>query len=132
MGRWCYRHVARPLKASGNHLLVEDQQRIWCTTAWDWDFEVSGLRSWDDFCALIREIERIDPQSYSFRYPVTKQGDAALPHHFIVNVISFARSMDPVLDLLDGAMTGLEERWHGEAEVAYFLQELFRNPLSEA
>jgi phosphonate transport system ATP-binding protein len=30
---WCYRHVARPFKASGNHLLVEDQQHIWCTTS---------------------------------------------------------------------------------------------------
>ena len=112
--------------------LLPTIQAIFKRMEWDWDFEVSGLRSWDDFCTLIREIERIDPQSYSFRYPVTKQGDAALPHHFIVNVISFARSMDPVLDLLNGAMTGLEERWHGEAEVAYFLQELFRNPASEA
>ena len=99
---------------------------------WDWDFEVSGLRSLDDFCALIREIERIDPQSYCFRYPVTKKGDAALPRHFIINVISFARNMDSILDLLDGAVTGLEERWHSAAEVAYFIQELFRNPPGEA
>ncbi len=93
---------------------------------WRWDFEVSGLRSLDDFEALVRGIEAVDSDSYCFRYPVTKTGDAAHPRHLVINVIAFAKRMDPVLDLFAGAVTGLQEQWELSAEVVYFLQELFR------
>ncbi|MCI0557722.1 MAG: hypothetical protein MN733_04450 [Nitrososphaera sp.] len=94
---------------------------------WDWDFEVSGLRSWDDFCALVNGIEQIDPQSYNFRYPVDTSGEAALPKHLVLNIVAFARRMDPVLDLLYGAVAGIQEKWDNVAEAAYFIQELFKD-----
>jgi hypothetical protein len=112
--------------------LLPGVHAIFKTMEWEWDFEVSGLQSWDDFCHLVKEIDEIDPQSYCFRYPVTKDGDAALPKHFIVNIISFARTRDPILDLLDAAITGLEEHWQNTTDVVYFLLELFENPNDEA
>jgi len=41
-------------------------EAIFKAVEWEWDFEVSGIKSFDDFAALIREIEKIDPQSYCF------------------------------------------------------------------
>ena len=79
--------------------LLPHVEGIFKSVGWEWDFEVSGLKSFDDFTTLLEAIERLDPRSYCFRYPVNTKGEAALPNHFIVNVISFGRKMDPVLEL---------------------------------
>ena len=101
-------------------------EAIFKAVEWEWNFEVSGLKSFDDFADLIKEIEKIDPRSDGFRYPVTTIGEAALPKHFVVNVIGFGKKMDAVLDLLSGAVTGLQEHWDETAEAMYFLQEVLR------
>jgi hypothetical protein len=80
---------------------------------------------------LIRAIEKIDPRSHSFCYPVDTTGEAALPKHFVVNVIDFGKKMDAVLDLLSGAVTGLQEHWDETAEIMYSLQEVLREPKDE-
>jgi hypothetical protein len=105
--------------------LLPHVESIFKCLGWEWDFEVSGLKSFDDFATLIKAIEGLDPRSYCFRYPVNTKGEAALPKHFIVNVISFGRKMDPVLELLDAAVTGLEEEWQATAEALYNLREFF-------
>ena len=106
--------------------LLPTIEAIFKAVGWEWDFEVSGLKSFGDFADLIKEIEKIDPQSYCFRYPVNTTGEAALPKHFIVNVVNFGKKMDSLLDLLSGAMTGLEEHWDNTAEVMYLLQEVMK------
>src|SRR4030095_3076763 len=114
-----------------NHKLIRllpTIEAIFRAVEWKWDFEVSGLKSFDDFADLIREIEKIDPQSYRFRYPVNTTGEAALSKHFVVNVVNFGKKMDSVLDLLSGAVTGLQERWDDTAEVMYLLQEVLKEP----
>ncbi len=107
-------------------LFLPAVRAIFASMDWEWNFEVSGLRSLDDFETLVRGVEEVDRESYCFRYPVTKSGDAAHSPHLIINVTAFARRMDPVLDLLGGAITGLHEQWDLSAEVAYFLEELFK------
>jgi hypothetical protein len=117
-----------------NHKLIRllpTIEAIFRAVEWKWDFEVSGLKSFDDFADLIREIEKIDPQSYCFRYPVNTTGEAALSKHFVVNVVNFEKKMDSVLDLLSGAVTGLQERWDDTAEVMYLLQEVLKEPKDE-
>jgi hypothetical protein len=106
--------------------LLPTIEAIFKAVGWEWDFEVSGLKSFGDFADLIKEIEKIDPQSYCFRYPVNTTSEAALPKHFIVNVVNFGKKMDSLLDLLSGAMTGLEEHWDNTAEVMYLLQEVMK------
>lgn len=112
--------------------LLPTIEAIFKAVEWEWDFEVSGLKSFDDFADLIKEIEKIDPQSYCFRYPVNTTGEAALPKHFIVNVVNFGKKMDLVLDLLSGAVTGLQEHWDNTAEVMYLLQEVMKESTDEA
>lgn len=91
---------------------------------WVWELDDCPIRSWEDFRALVTEIEKLDPRSYSFRYPMQKDGSAALPQHLIINVITFASNMDPLLELLDGALTGIEERLDARGEVEGFLRDL--------
>ena len=105
--------------------LVPPFRKIW--QAQRWDFEGTGLDSFADLDALIRSIDQIDPQSYTFRYPVTTDGTAALPHHFVLNPIVFAGMMDPFLDSLDGATTALEEHLQLESEARYEFEHYFQS-----
>jgi hypothetical protein len=112
--------------------LLPTIEAIFRAVEWNWDFEVSGLKSFDDFADLFGEIEKIDPQSYCFRYPVNTTGEPALSKHFVVNAIDFGKKMDSVLDLLSGAVTGLQEQWDDTAEVMYLLQEVLKEPKDKA
>jgi hypothetical protein len=100
--------------------LLPHVKAIWETQAWG--FEGSDLTSFDDFADLIHSLENVDPQSYAFRYPINRTGEAHLPHHFVVNVVSFARSMDGLLHLLRGATVGLKEEFQLEAQARYELE----------
>jgi len=76
---------------------------------WDKDFGIPNIRKFEDFANLVNGIEKIDPLSYSFRYPVNTKGEAALPKHLVLNAIAFGKNMDRVLSALDGAITGLDD-----------------------
>ena len=88
------------------------------------DFGLPGLNTWEDFCGLVRGIDSLDHGSYAFRYPMDTAGEPSHPHHLVVNVIAFGRNMDPVLDMLNAAVCGLEELWQNAAEACHFLQEV--------
>jgi hypothetical protein len=89
-----------------------------------WDFGDSGLASYEEFAKLIRRLDEVDPGSYSFRYPISKSGVPALPHHFVVSVLQFAEVMDRLLRFLSGAAIEIGERWQYEAETKYELEQL--------
>jgi len=89
-----------------------------------WDFEGSGLASYAEFAQFIHTLDEVDPESYSFRYPIKKSGEAALRHHFVVSVLRFADLMDRLLSFLSGAATEIGERWELEAETTYEMEQL--------
>lgn len=95
---------------------------------WEWETDVPGARSFEEFKELVEEIDRLDGDSYCFRYPVNTLGASNLPRDLIINVLKFARSMDPVLDLLDGGVVGIEHRFDRRAEVESLLQDLLQDP----
>jgi hypothetical protein len=88
----------------------------------NWNFEGSGLASYDDFADFVRGLDEIDPGSYAFRYPIDRSGQAHLPHHFVLNVVEFAGRMDTLLEFLEGAATGIGEEWRAELEAQHELQ----------
>lgn len=124
-------HTKKLLTSHKLTRLLPTIEAIFRAVEWEWDFELIGLRSFDDFADLIKEIEKIDPQSYCFRYPVNTAGEAALPQHFVVNVVTFGKKMDSVLELLSGAVTGLQDHWNDTAEMMYLLQEVLKEPKDE-
>jgi hypothetical protein len=46
---------------------------------------------------VVEEMDRLDPGSYTFRYPVTANGSASLPDTNLVNVFVFAERVDEAL-----------------------------------
>ena len=104
------------------HALVPALKQIFVFLGWAWDFEISGMSNPEDFEQLLQYIEELDPLSYSFRYPTTKKGKPTLPAHFTFNILEFSRQLDPILDLLDGADSGIKEEWDTRAEAAFEAQ----------
>lgn len=92
---------------------------------WDKNFGIPNIRNFAKFEELINAIEEVDPRSYSFRYPVTTKGDSILPKHFVINAISFGKNMDRILQVLDGAITGLDEHLYVSAEEMRSFHELW-------
>jgi len=88
------------------------------------EFETPSLRSYDEFTNLVRGVDEIDPDSFAFRYPITKDQDPAIGHHTVLNAVAFAEHLDPVLAFLDGAVTGLDEEFNASAEMKYEIQQV--------
>lgn len=93
---------------------------VWPT----WETDTPGISNFEDFSKLVRGIEEIDPESYNFRYPTDTNGQAALNHHTVINVVGFSQHMDPILELLDGAVIGLHEEFNAAAEAKFELQSI--------
>ncbi len=89
-----------------------------------WSFDGSGLESHDDFESFIRTLDSMDPNAEAFRYPIKTDGQASLPHHFVVNVVEFSERLDRLLGFLEGAADLIGEHWQAEAEARYELERL--------
>jgi hypothetical protein len=79
----------------------------------------TSFKSFKHFERLLKELDRTDPRSYSFRYPINNKGDASLPGHFCFNVSDFAAQLDQLLNLLSGADTWAYEMFQAQAEAEY-------------
>lgn len=84
----------------------------------------SHFNDFSDVETVIKELEELDPGSYSFRYPITTKGHDALPHHFVFNVIAFGEKFDRLLRILDGTATMVYEDFQSQAESHYELQQM--------
>jgi hypothetical protein len=61
-----------------------------------WNQEAFG--SYADAKAILKELDAVDPGSFSFRYPITRQGKASHASSFGFNVFDMAKVLDPVLE----------------------------------
>ncbi|AFU46618.1 MAG: hypothetical protein ACRBC3_06080 [Burkholderiaceae bacterium] len=61
-----------------------------------------ALRAIDeDELQFLSDLDRVDPGSYSFRYPVASTGGSALQGLFMTNIFVFAQMADRTLDSLN-------------------------------
>ena len=97
-----------PLEIKGilnkDHNLSElwnDLKRLYQELGWKWDAEL------DVFGRLVREFQHKDPKASYFRYPVKKDGEAALDHNFSFELRNFCERMETLLEFLDGMECGL-------------------------
>ena len=69
------------------------------------DLELKNLM--DDVTLTANEFAQIDPDSYSYRYPINKQGGFSTKPKQIVNLESFANHMSELLEKLEIVDFGL-------------------------
>lgn len=107
--------------ALGDHPLtplVPTARAIFAEMRWSWERDAGQVEM------VLKELDRLDPHSFTFRYPTNKKGKGHVPHHFGFNVLEFADRAESALRLLDGALTGIEEALGSAAEAAAAHQEL--------
>ncbi len=103
-------------------MLLPGVKTVFEGAGWTWETKTLGMRSFEEFADLVRGIEELDLDSYTFRYPTDTKGHAALKHHTSINPVAFSRNMDPILELLDTAVLGLCEELDTAAEAKFELQ----------
>jgi hypothetical protein len=103
--------------------LLPPVRAIFKAMKWDFDSGGSVFASFDEFERFVRTIDSIDSGSYAFRYPINRAGEAHLRHHFCINVVIFAETMDALLGYLEGAIDLIEENWQTAAESDYELRQ---------
>jgi len=91
--------------------------------SWTWELDIEGLHTFEEVEELLRDFERVDLGSYTFRYPIDKQGNPSVPHHFVVHMPTFCKRMDALLEALEAALMGLEIAEERMLEAAYVAQE---------
>jgi hypothetical protein len=74
-----------------------------------WNLGVPGLTNRDQVHQVVLDLERIDPESYAFRYPIGKEQKASLPPRFWFDIRKFASLMDPLSEAFIGASETLAE-----------------------
>lgn len=103
--------------------LIPPVRAIFNAMQWNFEFEDSEFDSFDEFEQFIATIDSIDANSYAFRYPINPKRQANLPRHYVINVISFAKIMEPLLGYLEGLADLIEENFQVAAEAAYEVQQ---------
>lgn len=101
--------------------LISEVEKIFRAVGWDQAVGKGGLPTLKEMRAVLREIDRIDPNAASFRYPVNKKGSDSVPPDFGVDLIHFCSQLDPLLDSVAEATRGLEDTWDNMVE--YYYQE---------
>jgi len=115
--------VTKLFKSHKLRRLLAPVRAVFNAMQWNFDFEDSEFASFDEFEQFIGTIDSIDADSDGFRYPMNREGQANLPHHYVINVISFAKIMSSLLSYLEGAADLIKESWLTVAEASYDLQQ---------
>jgi len=79
---------------------------------------------------IASEFEEIDSDSYSYRYPIHRQGNASTKHHQLVNLLALHETMRDLLRELDTVDLGLSIETSKAQEIHEVLQEV-QSVLSE-
>jgi hypothetical protein len=89
-----------------------------------WDFGQPELRTRSDLVQIVREFDHYDRGSYTFRYPVRKDGaTASLTKGFEFDLFGFADLMDRILPALEGGPEWIREQMQERWEAAYEAQQ---------
>src|SRR5579872_1386336 len=103
--------------------LFKEVCRIFYTISGDnsanaWDFEVDGLRTEEDFKAIVAEFDLVDRGSYTFRYSIKTDGETpSLERGFEFDLFAFAETLDRIIPALAGAPGWIREHMEFRAEM---------------
>jgi hypothetical protein len=74
-----------------------------------------------------KEFDEIDPVSFSFRYPIDKEGNYSTKKHRVVNILSIHKNMDCLLSDLETVNFGLDIETDKAQELYQLLNDSFLN-----
>jgi hypothetical protein len=79
------------------------------------DFEIDGLRTREDLCTFLEEVDHLE-----VRYPITTKREPATGDNFMqFNLFEFADKMDAILDTLKAYVSWIDDEAQGRCHVAH-------------
>lgn len=76
----------------------------------------------DDMIGLTQDISLIDSDSYTYRYPIDRKGNPAVPHEQCVALDEFRTLLDDLLEHLDTIDFGIQIETHTARELYSFIE----------
>ena len=91
-------------------------RRVFMSAGWGWYWEDPAIRTFARVQRVLRDLERVDPHAFTFRYPTNVRGEASVPHHFEFSLRAFVAVVDPLVEAFDTAAFGLSAEYGQIAE----------------
>lgn len=86
-------------------------RQVFKKAGWQWYWEDPTIRTFGRVRRLLRELETVDPESFSFRYPTNTRGEASVPHHFEFNLHKYVTVVDPLVEAFDTVAFGMSAEY---------------------
>jgi hypothetical protein len=83
-------------------------KRVFEYAGWHWYWPETAIETFEDLAAVFEELDRIDPNSHSFRYPVRLKGGRSIPADTEIELARAITTMDEVAEALETAEFGLD------------------------
>ncbi len=83
---------------------------------WKDGYEKGCIENFEDCRRIVEDFNKIDSQSYAFRYPIDTKGKGSVSHHFAFDVRVFAARLDPLIELMSGTAMALDDLCDRTAE----------------
>jgi hypothetical protein len=74
---------------------------------------------------IVKEFDRIDPGSYSFRYPINSLGKKSTGEHLLLNIVDIAKTFSSIFPKLEALDMGIQVKRERLLEITAYLQEFF-------
>lgn len=97
---------------------------------WKDDYQKGCIENFEDCRRIVEDFNKIDPQSYAFRYPIDTKGKGSVSHHFAFDVRIFVARLDPLIELMSGTAMALDDICDRTAEAMAEAQEAEREALA--
>jgi hypothetical protein len=88
--------------------LLDSIRRVFEYAHWEWHWPKSAIESFDDARRVIEELDALDPDSFSFRYPTNVRGERAISSDHTIGQRTILAVLDDVAESLDTAVFGLD------------------------
>ncbi len=88
--------------------LLDSIKQVFEYAHWEWHRPKSAIESFDDVRRVIGELDALDPDSFSFRYPTTIRGERAISPGHLIGQRTILAVLDDLAESLDTAAFGLD------------------------
>jgi hypothetical protein len=78
------------------------------SAGWEWHWPKPAIASFNDTRRVIEELDALDPDSFSFRYPTNIRGERAISPGHMIGQRTIVRVLDELAESLDTAAFGLD------------------------
>jgi len=88
--------------------LLDPIRQVFEYAHWEWHWPKSAVESFDDARRVIEELDALDPDSLSFRYPTNIRGERAISRDHSIGQRTILAVLDDLAESLDTAVFGLD------------------------